>query len=115
MKRRWLPVLLLLVLLYLQSQLWFGEGSREEVTSLKREIAEQKAENAALAQRNQRLRDDVHNLKTDNASIESRARSELGMVRKGETYYLIIEDDKAQQARQPLNSQSSINPASKTQ
>jgi cell division protein FtsB len=90
--RRWLPLLLLLVLLYLQAQLWFGQGSREEDNTLEREIAEQKAENEKLAQRNQRLRDDVHNLKTDNASIESRARSELGLVKKGETYYLIIED-----------------------
>ena len=92
MDRRWLPLLLLLVLVYLQAQLWFGEGSREEVTQLQRQIAEQKAANAEQEARNQRLRDDIHSLKTGYGSIESKARSELGLVKPDEEYYLIVND-----------------------
>lgn len=82
---------LLAVLLALQYPLWFGNSSAVALWRLQREIALQKAENARLAERNAALEAEVVDLKTGLAAIEERARSELGMVKKGETFYQVIE------------------------
>jgi cell division protein FtsB len=47
---------------------------------------------AALAQKRQenvRLRDDIRRLKEDPAAIESLAREELGLMRKGEVLFIV--------------------------
>lgn len=94
MKRNWLLVLLLAVLLILQYRLWFGPGSWEEITRLRRHISEQDQANAELRERNERLSREVQSLKTDLATVEERARQELGLIREGETFYLVVDEDK---------------------
>lgn len=88
---RWLNILLLLILLGLQYRLWIGAGSLAEVASLKREIAEQQQQNEKLIGRNQRLENEVISLKSGLEAAEERARSDLGMLKRGETFYLIVE------------------------
>ncbi len=90
--------ILLLTLILLQYRLWVGEGSLAEVHSLKREITVQKEELAGLRQRNDALQAEVDDLKKGLEAIEARARSELGMIRKGEVFYQIVEPEKAKQA-----------------
>ncbi len=82
-----------MLLLLLQYRLWVGEGSLAEVSHLKREIAAQQQELARLRQRNRALMAEVQDLKQGLTAIEERARSELGMIRKGETFYQIIEPE----------------------
>ena len=82
---------LLAVLLLLQYPLWFGNGSVRSLWHLQREIETQKAENAHLKERNQALEAEVNDLKEGLAAIEERARNELGMVKKGETFYQVID------------------------
>lgn len=94
MKKNWLLILLLAVLLILQYRLWFGLGSWEEITHLRREIAQQEQTNADLHERNERLSREVQSLKTDLATVEERARHELGLIKEGETFYLIVDEDK---------------------
>ncbi len=84
---------LVVLLLLLQYRLWVGEGSLAEVSHLKREIAAQQQELARLRQRNRALMAEVQDLKQGLTAIEERARSELGMIRKGETFYQIIEPE----------------------
>ncbi len=84
---------LIVLLLLLQYRLWVGEGSLAEVNNLKREIAIQQQELAQLRQRNRALMAEVQGLKQGLAAVEERARSELGMIRKGETFYQIIEPE----------------------
>ena len=84
---------LLIVLVLLQYRLWVGDGSLAEVWQLHRQVENQKAENARLEERNQALDAEVQDLKQGQTAIEERAREELGMIRKNETFYQIIEKD----------------------
>ncbi len=82
---------LLGILLLLQYPLWFGSGGVFTVWQLNREIDAQKKENAQLKERNQALEAQVNDLKQGLEVIEGRARSELGMVKKGEIFYQVID------------------------
>ena len=88
---RILIAILLITLLWLQYRLWVGEGSLAEVYSLRKEIETQKGELAVLKRRNQSLQAEVDDLKQGLAAIEERARTELGMIKEGETFYQVVE------------------------
>ena len=81
---------LLLVLIGLQYRLWVGDGSLAEVHSLKRQLTLQRAELDDLHERNATLQAEVDDLKHGLAAIEARARSELGLIREGETYFQLL-------------------------
>ena len=81
---------LLLVLLGLQVRLWYGEGSLSEVASLKHQLVSQRSELNDLHERNATLQAEVDDLKEGLAAIEARARSELGLIREGETYFQLL-------------------------
>lgn len=89
-----LTQILLLVLsvlsLALFIRLWLGTGSYPEIWDLEGQIAEQKQLNEAQAKRNEQLQADVLDISRDDAVIEDRARSELGMIKRGETFYQVI-------------------------
>jgi cell division protein FtsB len=90
--RRWWPVLLLLVLFgALQAKLWFGAGGWREAQALRATVEAQRIENARLQQRNDALTAEVEDLKSGETAVEERARSELGMVKPGETFYRVVE------------------------
>ncbi len=86
---------LLLILLLLQVRLWSGAGSLADIDRLGREIEVQQSDNALLQERNEALRKEVSDLKNGMDSIEERARSKLGLVRKGETFILIVDGEQA--------------------
>lgn len=88
---RWLNIVLLLLLLGLQYRLWVGPGSWADVAALSRSIDTQRQQNDRLVGRNQLLEGEVRSLKSGLDAIEERARSELGMVKNGETFYLTVE------------------------
>jgi cell division protein FtsB len=81
---------LLVVLLVLQYRLWVGEGSLAEVMQLKRQLAMQSAELADLRERNATLQAEVDDLRQGLDAIEARARTELGLIRPGETYFQLL-------------------------
>jgi cell division protein FtsB len=90
--RRWWPLLALLALLAaLQAKLWFGAGGLPDSRALRDTVTAQRAENARLQQRNDALSAEVEDLKSGEAAVEERARSELGMVKPGETFYRVVE------------------------
>jgi cell division protein FtsB len=90
--RRWWPLLALLLLLFaLQSKLWLGAGGLPDSRDLRRTVKEQRVENARLQQRNDALSAEVEDLKSGETAVEERARSELGMVKPGETFYRVVE------------------------
>lgn len=80
-----------LLLLLMQYKLWFGEGSVREGLELSRTVAEQELKNDLASQRNDVLAAEVEELKTGLESVEERARSELGMIKKNETFIQILE------------------------
>jgi len=87
----WLFALLLLLLAGLQYRLWVGDGSLAQANHLKQQIADQRGENERLHERNRILEAEVLELKQGMETVEERARQELGMVKEGETLYLLTE------------------------
>jgi len=90
---RILIAILLVLLLVLQYDLWVGDGSLATVWRLHQAVEAQRAENQRLKARNATLEAEVRDLKTGNEAIEERARNELGMIREGETYIQVIEEE----------------------
>lgn len=86
-----LIVALLSLLVFLQYKLWLGEGSLAEVWRTHQAIEVQAQENAILKERNAALDAEVKDLKHGLDAIEERARAELGMIKKDETFYRIVE------------------------
>jgi cell division protein FtsB len=82
---------LIALLVLLQYPLWFGNGGVLVLWQLHREIAAQQKENEQLKERNRTLEAQVNDLKQGLEVIEGRARSELGMVKKGEAFYQVID------------------------
>ena len=87
----WLFLILLLLLAGLQYRLWVGNGSLAQVTDLTQQIADQRAENEILLERNRVLDAEVLELKKGMETVEERARHELGMIKEGETLYQLAE------------------------
>jgi cell division protein FtsB len=82
---------LVLVLVVLQYKLWLGEGSVTQLRELETQVDVQKQENLVLAERNQVLEGEVLDLKTGLDAVEERARSEFGMVKQGETLFIVVD------------------------
>ena len=82
---------LVLTLLVLQYRLWVGEGSLAELRQLESRVQAQSLENAELRERNDNLESEVVDLKEGLDAVEERARRELGMIREGETFYLLLD------------------------
>lgn len=90
--RRWWPIFALLVILFvLQAKLWLGDGSWREAKQLQETVAGQRIENLRLQERNDALSAEVEDLKSGETAVEERARSELGMIKPGETFYRVVE------------------------
>lgn len=87
---KWLLALLTLLLLLLQYKLWVGDGGVPSVLQLQRDVQQQQQVKQQLEERNAALDAEVDDLKKGLDAIEERARSELGMVRKDEEFYQII-------------------------
>ena len=82
---------LLILVAGLHYRLWVGEGSLAETNSLEERVAKAMTDNEVKANRNQLLRAEIIELKSGLESIEERARSELGMIKEGETFYLLVD------------------------
>ncbi len=86
---RFLMVALALVLVLLQARLWLSSGGLREVWRLEAEVARRVEDNGRLATRNSALEAEVLDLKQGLAAAKERARTELGMIHSGETFYQI--------------------------
>jgi cell division protein FtsB len=87
---KWMAGALLAVVLMLQYRLWLSGDGVREVTRLSEAVEHQKSENGELLERNQQLVAEVQDLKAGMAAIEERARSELGMIGRNETFYQVV-------------------------
>ncbi len=87
----WLLLGLLLLLGWLQYKFWFGAGSSGDVVALESQVIVQQRENAGLQERNDALAAEVEDLKSGEAAVEERARSELGMIKPGEKFYRVVD------------------------
>jgi cell division protein FtsB len=102
---RAVTLILVVLLLLLQYPLWLGKGSWLKVWDLHRQVEAQQQVNQQTQTRNAVLDAEVRDLKQGTAAIEERARSELGMIKRDEVFFQILEDTPVQmtgkQAAQP--------------
>ena len=89
---KWLAGILFALLLLLQYQLWFGNNGLLRGWQLEQKVEQQKAENEKLQERNKALEAEVRDLKHGMEAIEERARADLGMIKKDETFYQVVEE-----------------------
>ena len=82
-----------MLLMWLQYKLWLGDGGIPEVLELEAEIETVQSEVNTLQERNRALNAEVMDLKKGIEAIEERARSEMGMIKKDEIYYQVIDRD----------------------
>lgn len=87
---RILIVVFIILLCIFQYNLWFSKNGIIDVMQLKRNIAKQEKINQDLDQYNQRLLAKIHILKQEKSTVEELAREQLGMIKKGETYYRFV-------------------------
>ena len=93
---RAVTLILVALLLLLQYPLWLGKGSWLKVWDLHRQVDTQQQINQQAKTRNAVLDAEVRDLKQGTAAIEERARSELGMIKRDEVFYQILENPSSQ-------------------
>lgn len=74
----------------LQAELWFTDEGYRKTIDLRAAVAEQRALNETLRNRNAALDAEVINLKQGRDAAEERARTDLGMIGKKETFYQVV-------------------------
>ena len=85
-----LAAVLATLVVALQYPLWVGKGGWMRVRELEHNLAQQHDTNAKLKARNDALDAEVRDLKEGNEAIEERARLELGMIKRDETFYQVV-------------------------
>ncbi len=88
---KWICMVLIGLLGIFQYQCWRGNGNIPELLELKARIKSQEAEIQALSERNKNLDKDLQLLKQFPLACEERARHDLGMIKEGETFFLVVE------------------------
>ena len=90
MNSRWSLVILGIAALTLQAQLWFSDEGFRKTRDLRAAVADQRAQNTLLRERNAALDAEVVNLKQSSEAAEERARTDLGMIGPDETFYQVV-------------------------
>jgi cell division protein FtsB len=88
---RMIGVFLILVLASLQYKLWFSDSSVLKIDQLNKKLSTQMEQNNKLSARNRAIEADISELKSGDQALEEQARSDLGMVQQGETYYQFVD------------------------
>ena len=85
-------VVLLLAIAGLQGRLWTGQGSFAHINGLGEKVSLRSAENESRRGRNAVLKAEILDLKQGLEAVEDIARSELGLIKEGEIFFLLVED-----------------------
>ncbi|MBH80642.1 MAG: cell division protein FtsB [Gammaproteobacteria bacterium] len=86
---RILAVVLAVLLVALQYKVWFSDVGYVAAQALEVEVEAQRSRVGLMARRNEILTSEVLALRQGEAAAEARARTDLGMVKQGETFYLV--------------------------
>ena len=89
---RWRLVLagLMIAAGLLQAELWFADDGYRKTRALRAAVAEQERDNEVLRSRNAALDAEVLNLKRGLEAAEERARTDLGLIGRHETFYQVV-------------------------
>lgn len=90
MSARWIMIVLVIMGLTLQVQLWLSDDGYRKTHNLRLAVERQRLENDSLRARNAILDAEVINLKHGRDAAEERARTDLGMIGPSETFYQVV-------------------------
>lgn len=76
----------------LQYPMWLGKGGWLRVWETDQKVRAQRDNNVKLQVRNVALDAEVRDLKQGLDAVEERARSELGMIRKDEIFFQVMDE-----------------------
>ena len=79
-----------IAVLAMQGQLWFADDGYDKTRDLRQAVAQQRELNQQLRERNSSLDAEVVNLKQGEEAAEERARTDLGMIGRSETFYQVV-------------------------
>jgi len=88
---KFLTFIFVTLILALQYPLWLGKGGWLNVISLQKQIYQQLKVNELIKSENDILLAVVQDLKNGTDVIEGKARFDLGLIKKNETFFLIID------------------------
>jgi len=83
---RFIPAILIALLVLFHAQLWIGRGSVPSVREMQQRLDEQLAKNAQAQVSNDQLAAEVRDLREGLEMVEEKARMELGMVKPNEIF-----------------------------
>ncbi|WP_237360862.1 cell division protein FtsB [Vibrio marisflavi] len=86
---------LVILLGWLQYELWLGKNGVTDYKLVSSEITAQQKVNTTLKNRNEEMFAEIEDLRQGLDAIEERARHELGLVKKGETFYRVTNGAKS--------------------
>ena len=90
--RFYLLALILISIIFLtQFNYWLGDYNRSDLNSMKVEIIKISTENEKLLLENKALEEERDKLSLGREAIEGLARTELGLIKPGETFYVFKE------------------------
>ena len=87
---RWLVFLIITVFCFLQYELWIGKGGIIDNLKRKQDVAVQYKKLKVAEDNNKKLYANIKDLRHGHQALEGEARSELGMIKKGEVYYQVV-------------------------
>ena len=88
---KFLTFIFVTLILALQYPLWLGKGGWINVISLQKQIDQQLKVNEQIKSENDILLAVVQDLKKGTDVIEGKARFDLGLIKKNEKFFLIID------------------------
>lgn len=95
-----------LLFIILQYRLWFDDSGLIASFRLDKQIQEIAKQNQQAQKRNQSLLDEVQDLHRGSEMLEEFAREDLGMVKKGEQFFLFIEPEEPKEAPAHSNTEN---------
>lgn len=86
-----LAIVLIALIALIQYPLWLGKGSWLQVSTFEQDIVQAQEENLKLQNRNMIFHAEINDLKQGTDAIEERARNDIGMIKKDEIFFQIVD------------------------
>lgn len=86
---RLVTIVLIIIFLLLQVDIWIKKDGYKRKVELTEMIEIQTEANKEMTIRNNQLQQEIIDLKNGTEAIEEKARTEMGMIKEGEEFYLI--------------------------
>ena len=88
--RSWILSILAILGLMMQAKLWLSDDGYGKTRELRLAVSLQRQQNQVLKDRNSALEAEMLNLKHGHEAAEERARTDLGMIGRNETFYQVV-------------------------